>query len=257
MLNTLKKILPDTFKKKINLLLHKGNNYECPFCGYSSKDLQLTGLSFPVLKEKQVVGAGIRYGGCFSCSSNDRERLIYTYLKEVKKIFAAKNLKILHIAPEKNLSKKILAFGFEDYVCADLFTEGYVYPSHVKNINVMNIPYPDNTFDIVICNHVLEHIDMDLKAMKEILRVLKTGGEAILQVPISKNSQATYEDFSITDPSKRELAFGQFDHVRIYGQDYSKRLEEAGFRVKRINISKQFPKSGLNPDEDIFIGEKL
>lgn len=209
-----------------------------------------------MLKEKEVVGAGMRYGGCYNCSSSDRERLIYTYLKEFRKIFNSRNLKILHIAPEKNLSKKLLEFGFDDYVCADLFTEGYVYPAHVKNINVLDIPYEDNTFDIVICNHVLEHIDTDLKAMKEIRRVLKTGGEAILQVPISKNNQETFEDFSITDSKQREKVFGQFDHVRIYGQDYSKRLEQAGFNVKRINISEQFPKSGLNEDEDIFIGEK-
>ena len=87
-------------------------------------------------------------------------------------------------------------------------------------------------------------------------RVLKIGGTAILQVPISKNSEVTFEDFSITDPKEREIVFGKFNHVRIYGQDYPTRSEKAGFKVERVNISKKYEKNGLNQDEDIFIGKK-
>ena len=177
-------------------------------------------------------------------------------LKEKLKIFLNKNKSILHIAPENILSKKMLEFGFTEYVCGDLFLEGYDYPKYVKNIDVSNIPYPDNTFDLIICNHVLEHIPRDLNAMRELRRVLKIGGQAILQVPISKNSSQTFEDFSVVDPQQREIIFGQFDHVRIYGQDYVKRLEDSGFTVRRINISKEFIKYGLNIDEDIFTCEK-
>jgi ubiquinone/menaquinone biosynthesis C-methylase UbiE len=102
----------------------------------------------------------------------------------------------------------------------------------------------------------LEHIPTDIVAMKELRRVLKNGGQAILQVPISNNSSTTLEDFSITDPQKREVVFGQFDHVRIYGQDYVNRLQESGFKVKRVNLYKEYMKYGLNKDEDIFICEK-
>src|SRR5690606_19939096 len=141
-------------------------------------------------------------------------------------------------------------------VCGDLFTEGYEYAAHVQNMNVMDIPYGDHHFDYVLCNHVLEHIPEDTKAMKEIFRVLKPGGSAILQVPISKNSAQTVEDFTIEDPKKREELFGQFDHVRIYGQDYVNRLESAGFKVNRLNISQKYQKLGVNPEEDLFVCEK-
>ena len=123
-------------------------------------------------------------------------------------------------------------------------------------IDVLNIPFDPNYFDLIICNHVLEHIQNDIDAMKELFRVLKLNGKAILQVPISKNSEKTFEDFSVTDPKERENIFGQFDHVRIYGQDYTKRLESVGFSVECINISKEFSKYGLAIDEDIFIVTK-
>lgn len=217
----------------------------------------MIGLDIPVLDEKQVVGAGVRPGGCYNCGSTDRDRLIYIYLKEKFKIFdLGKDKSILHIAPENILSNKLLEFGFSNYVCGDLFAEGYTYPGHVQNMNLLNLPFSDNTFDLVICNHVLEHIPNDLQAMKEIYRVLKTGDQAIVQVPISKNSSITLEDFSITDPKEREHVFGQFDHVRIYGQDYVDRLTKSGFTINRVNISKEYSYYGLNSQEDLFIAVK-
>jgi len=123
-------------------------------------------------------------------------------------------------------------------------------------MNVLNIPFEDDYFDLIICNHLLEHVPEDISAMKELYRVLKKPGKAILQVPISKKLDITYEDFSITDPKQREASFGQFDHVRIYGQDYKDRLESAGFKVERINISDEFMKYGIAKEEDIFIGRK-
>ncbi|MFK5976874.1 MAG: methyltransferase domain-containing protein [Sulfurovum sp.] len=258
MINQLKKIIPSKIKQKIKLFLHKGNSYLCPFCGYSSKDLAPIGYDFPVIIEKQVIGAGKRDAGCYKCGSIDRERLVYIYLKHIMKIFnnKGKQLKILHFAPEKNLSKTILDFGFNDYTCGDLFTEGYSYPNSVKNINVLNISYNEKTFDLIICNHILEHIPNDIDAMKELFRVLKNGGKAILQVPISKNTDKTFEDFSITEPNQREIVFGQFDHIRIYGQDYSKRLSSVGFSVERFNFSGEYSQYGFNEDEDIFIAKK-
>jgi SAM-dependent methyltransferase len=238
------------------MLLHKGGKYLCPFCGYRCKDFFPRGHDLPVLNEKQVIGAGMRNCVCYKCGSMDRERLIYVYLRDKLQLFSNKSKSILHIAPEIILSKKILEFEFSKYVCGDLFLEGYKYPDHVINIDVLDIPYPESTFDIVICNHVLEHIPNDLDAMREIYRVLKINGQAILQVPISKNSLQTYEDFSIVDPVQREIVFGQFDHVRIYGQDYVKRLEDSGFKVTRISMSREFAKYGINIDEDIFACQK-
>lgn len=254
MIKKIKGILPSGIKKTIKLFWHHGDVYQCPFCNYSSRDLEIIGLEKQVFKDRYVIGAGRRTGGCFKCGSTDRERLIYIYLKDIIHIFDSESrLNILHIAPESNLSKRILESGNCDYVCGDLFTEGYDYPEYVKNINLLDIPYKDNTFDLIICNHVLEHIPTDLVAMKELFRVMKKGGQAILQVPISKNSEKTYEDFSITDSIDRENAFGQFDHIRIYGQDYPARLESIGFNVNRVNISQKFMRYGLNKEEDIFV----
>lgn len=243
-------------KNKIKLQAHSGNNYYCPFCGYTSRDLEVVGHDLPVLREKEVIGGGRRAAGCYQCHSRDRERLLYAFIIEDLKLPQNKNIRILHIAPEPKLSNILLKQNFDEYICGDLFTPGYTYPAHVQNMNVLELPFENDHFDLVICNHVLEHIPEDTKAMKELQRVLKPKGKAILQVPISKNTMETVEDFTISDPKKREELFGQFDHVRIYGQDYVQRLESAGFIVNRINITDTYKKMGINPEEDIFYCEK-
>jgi SAM-dependent methyltransferase len=243
-------------KNKIKLQAHSGSNYYCPFCGYSSKDLEVVGHDLPVLIEKDVVGGGRRAAGCYQCHSRDRERLLYAFIIEELNLPQNKNISILHIAPEPKLSNILLQQNFDEYICGDLFTPGYTYPAHVQNMNVLDLPFEDHHFDLVICNHVLEHIPEDSKAMQELQRVLKPKGKAILQVPISQNTMETEEDFTISDPKKREELFGQFDHVRIYGQDYVQRLESAGFIVDRINISDTYKRMGVNPEEDIFYCEK-
>ncbi|MBS4065612.1 MAG: methyltransferase domain-containing protein [Chitinophagaceae bacterium] len=240
-------------KELISGVRQNNEYYECPFCLNYSNKFDPIGFDFPVLIKRQVVGGGRRFTRCKTCGSIDRERLVFLYLREIYGIFNNKNKTILHFAPEVQLSKRLLEFGFQKYVCGDLFAEGYHYPEHVQNINVLSIPFEDNTFDFVICNHVLEHIQDDRAAMREILRVLKKGGQALLQVPISKNSVTTFEDFSIGDPKQREIVFGQADHIRIYGQDYALRLEECGFEVTRLNIYEQFKKYGIIREEDIFI----
>lgn len=258
LITQINKIIPASLKRITKQIFpNSPKKYTCPFCNFSSNALSPIGLDIPVLKEKQVVGAGSRPGGCYNCGSTDRDRLVYIYLKEKLKIFGqGKDKSILHIAPENILSSKLLEFGFSNYVCGDLFAEGYKYPDHVQNMNLLNLPFSENTFDLVICNHVLEHIPTDLEAMKEIHRVLKPGGQAILQVPISKNSALTLEDSSITNPKEREIAFGQFDHIRIYGQDYVDRLTKAGLVVNRVNLSTEYPGYGLNVEEDLFIAAK-
>lgn len=246
-----------TLNKKFDLLYHKGIKYTCPFCKYSSRDLSFIGFDFQVLREKQIIGGGLRRGGCYKCGSTDRERLIYIFIKEkLQKYFPGKVKRVLHIAPEPQLIKVLPFLGFEEYICGDLYVEGYHYPEFVQKIDLLKIPYEENYFDLIICNHVLEHIPDDLKAMREIRRVLSPEGIAILQVPLSKISLTTIEDNSIIDPKEREIAFGQFDHVRIYGQDYTYRLKNSGFKVNRINISSEYPQNGLNEEEDIFVCKK-
>ncbi|NQY06495.1 MAG: class I SAM-dependent methyltransferase [Flavobacteriaceae bacterium] len=240
----------------VNTSLNAGTKHTCPICLYSSNSFAYVGFDFPVLKTKHIIGAGRRQARCYSCRSIDRERLVYTYLKYEEKIFADNSKSILHFAPEETISTSFFDYNFKDYVCGDLFTEGYEYPPHVQNMNVLNIPYPDDYFDLVICNHILEHVEQDIDAMKEIRRVLKPGGKAILQVPIAKYIHKTYEDPTITSRADRERYFGQYDHVRIYGQDYVERIASSGLKVNRINISYKYPDFGLNKEEDLFIGIK-
>jgi len=243
--------------RQATLLLHRGSEYVCPFCNYHSRDLFALGHNLDQSKLPDIIGGGKRRAGCYNCGSDDRERLVYMYLKSEMRLFdRGRRTRILHLAPEKQLSQKLLDFGFEEYICGDLFTLGYRYPAHVRNISVLSIPFSNNYFDLVICNHVLEHVPDDRKAMGELCRVLHEDGEAILQVPIAKALASTFEDSSITDPRRRELAFGQSDHVRVYGQDYTDRLTDCGFSMRRINIVREYPECGLNRDEDLFIGRK-
>ncbi|MCO4097950.1 MAG: class I SAM-dependent methyltransferase [Gemmatimonas sp.] len=214
-------------------------------------------MSIPVLQEKKVAGGGRRPGGCFKCGSTDRERLVFAYLRHESGVLdAAPELRVLHIAPEEHLARSMMAIGFREYVGGDLFTEGYEYPEWVRNINILSIPFPADYFDLVICNHVLEHIPDDRAAMRELLRVLRPGRSAVLQVPISTSTHETHEDSSITSSAKREEVFGQFDHVRLYGKDYAQRLEDCGFVVSVHDTSRRFPGYGLNQSEMLYVGRK-
>jgi len=139
--------------------------------------------------------------------------------------------------------------------------EGYYYSRMTNLIDITNLPFEDDIFDAIICSHVLEHIQNDKKAISELFRILKPGGFAILQVPISKILETTFEDPSVILPEERKKIFGQFDHVRIYGQDFKTRIEEAGFILKLFNPIKEklcdnIEKYALNPDEDLYVAYK-
>lgn len=248
----LKKIL-----RSVKIVIFSGTNYKCPFCGHQSRRLGKFGYNNSVILEKQIIGAGLRRSRCYKCNSSDRERLIFAFLeKELDFFRSKKDSKILHVSPESHLSEYIRKKEFSEYVGGDLFTDGYYYPEFVQNMDITKIPFSDNYFDLIICNHVLEHIPNDQQAMSELYRVLKPNGLAILQVPISLVLANTFEDFSITKPEHRAEIFGQYDHVRIYGQDYQKKLLQAGFQVNVKNISNQYPEMGLNEKELLYTGTK-
>jgi len=162
----------------------------------------------------------------------------------------------LHIAPEKNLQKVFKVFSKIKYISGDLNP----LLADMK-IDVTDIKFKNNHFDFIISNHVLEHVKDDRKAMSELFRILRPGGEAILQVPISKYNKRTFEDFSIVLPEEMEKYFGQKDHVRIYGKDYKKKLESVGFKVELYDIKndlsiKDVKKYGINKEEILYIGHK-
>lgn len=154
-----------------------------------------------------------------------------------------KKIKVLHFAPEKCIRDIFSMFKNVEYLSCD------IQPNRAMCVeDITDISFKDNTFDIIFCSHVLEHIEDDKKAMSELLRVLKPKGLAILQVPFGKlhpfdktELQTTFEDFSIKDPKEREVVFGQYDHVRLYEKkDFIKRLEKVGFEVTEEDLAKNF-----------------
>jgi len=162
---------------------------------------------------------------CPVCFSWERQRFVMLFLRERTSFFSG-HLRVLHFAPEKSFRKAFRKIKGLDYVSADIDQN-----VAMLEMDVTNIRFVDNTFDVIICNHVLEHVADDKKAMGELFRVLKPQGWAILQVPIDAALEHTAENPEIVSPEEREKLFGQFDHVRLYGRDYRKRLEEAGFKV--------------------------
>lgn len=170
---------------------------------------------------------------CPGTLSLERHRLLWLYLKR-KTTFLNNPIKVLHIAPEQVLFSKFKAFAHWDYTTTDLHS-----PLADVKADICDLPFKENTFDLILCNHVLEHIPNDQKAMQELYRVLKSGGTLIAQVPLEENRSATFEDNSITDKAKRTEIFGQYDHVRVYGADYYKRLERVGFKAQAIDFLKE------------------
>ncbi len=238
----------------IKKIYNFGFRYKCPMCNSYLRAFEPYGQAFAVLAQARVVGGGFRENAlCPVCQSIDRERLLYLYLLLKTDIFS-KKMKLLHIAPEKTLSKLIDGKPEIDHVTADL-NQKLV---DVK-VDLTAMPFPDNSFDAVICCHVLEHVPDDRKALCELHRVLKPGGWGILQVPLSLALNSTYEDFSITSEPDRKENFGQADHVRIYAQDYRERLEQAGFRVLIFKWTEEAElfggdknRFGLIRNEDIY-----
>ena len=243
----------------IDLLSHWGLKYKCPICGFHSKNLNPIGIDNAAIQKYQIIGAGRRNAGCPKCGSTDRERLLYTYLNYEIELFKKPNTKILHIAPEIIIMQKFLEYGFTNYYCGDFFAEGqHADYSHdlVKHMDVQNLPFNDNYFNLIICNHVLEHVFDEEKAMKEIHRVLCKEGTAILQVPISPILEKTISDSSITNSQILEEKFGQKDHVRLFGKDYPSKLEFCGFQMKILELQSKYSKFGFNPKELLFVGKK-
>jgi SAM-dependent methyltransferase len=247
--------------QKIKGFIYRGNSVYCPFCNRTFRKFLPGGIDLPVNYEKQIVGAGLRKNNvCPRCYSLDRDRLIYLYLKNKTTIFTEPH-KVFHVAPEGCLRSLLANLTNIVYLAGVKYLEGYYYSRLTNLVDITNLPYEEGIFDTIICNHVLEHIVDDAKALSELHRVLKPGGWAILQVPISKILETTYEDHSVTSPEERERHFGQFDHVRIYGQDYTERIKKAGFRVQVHNAFKEQwvpdpDRYGLNPDENIYIAIK-
>src|SRR5258707_5512413 len=172
---------------------------------------------------------------CPNCLSLERHRLMWLFLTEKTNFFSAK-LNVLHFAPEPCFINRFERQHEDKYITADIES-----PLARIKMDIHQIPFSENQFDVVLCNHVLEHVNDDIQAMREIHRVLKPGGWAILQVPIfSPVPDTTFEDNSIIDKREREKIFGQDDHVRKYGKDYVQRIALSGLRPLEEKFSESF-----------------
>jgi SAM-dependent methyltransferase len=227
---------------KIVGVFYKGDTVQCPICEKSYRQFLPYGRINP--RPNAL---------CPNCLSLERHRLIWLYLKEQTNFFS-KKLDVLHIAPEPCFMKRFEKQHGEKYITADIES-----PLAKVKMDIHQIPFPDNHFDAVLCNHVLEHVADDIKAMSEIHRVLKPGGWAIMQVPFfSPIPETTYEDASITNPRDREKAFGQDDHVRMFGKDYAQRIARAGLKPEENEFAKTQPdRYGISKNEIIYIGKKI
>ena len=193
---------------------------------------------------------------CPGTLSLERHRLLWLYL-EKETNFLNSNLKVLHVAPEQVFYKKFKKLKNWEYFTFDLNSPIADIKGDLTSTN-----FKDESFDLIICNHVLEHIEDDKSALDEMYRILKYNGISILQVPINVKRENTFEDLSIKSKIQREKYFGQYDHVREYGLDFKDRVEQAGFKVEMINYSKKISedlviKYGLMKDDLIPIGKKL
>lgn len=174
-----------------------------------------------------------------STLSLERHRLLWLYLKKETDFFTAP-LQVLHFAPEQIFYKYFRKLNNLDYVTTDLNS-----PLADVKADICNLPFEDNSFDVIFCNHVLEHVPDDTKAMQELYRILRKGGWGIFQIPQDLNRKETFEDDSITDKKERAKIFGQYDHVRIYGRDYFDKLRKIGFTVEEVDYTASLPASDI------------
>jgi len=201
----------------------KGNRFKDPIDNKSFRSFLDYGY---VVQRKNVLSP--------STLSLERHRLLWLYLKNETSFFT-KPIKVLHFAPEQCFLKRFRALNNLDYTTTDLFS-----PIADVKADICNLPFEDNSYDVILCNHVLEHIPDDTKAMQELYRVMKPRGWGVFQVPQDLNRDITFEDDTITDRKERTKIFGQYDHVRVYGRDYFNKLRSIGFKVEEVAYTATF-----------------
>ncbi|RDY59914.1 class I SAM-dependent methyltransferase [Flagellimonas nanhaiensis] len=252
----LKNIIPGNFKEKYNRYktreveqIYKGNKVTCPICNSSYSEFGTFG------KRTR------KNAKCHKCGSLERHRLVWCYLN--KKRILREGMSILHFAPEEVFYNIFSKLDYIEYFPCDLKPDSFTFEGNIPiaKVDITDIPYKTNAFDFILCNHVLEHIPNDERALSELFRVMKEGGSGIFQVPIDYSRETTYEDFSIKTKKGRMKAFGQHDHVRWYGRDYVDRLSNAGFMAEEDNFVQEFSeedqfRNGFEKSERIYFCSK-
>jgi SAM-dependent methyltransferase len=221
---------------------HRGHEVYCPLCEGEFDSF--------------IPHRAVSPGRCPRCGSLERHRLLISFLCERGDLFAG-SLSVLHIAPEYGLQRRLRRLGNLTYRSVDLDS-----PLAMDKADLLNMPYPDGSFDVVICSHVLEHVADDLIALSEIRRVLASDGRAILMSPIDDELSETLEDPTVTSPAERHRVFGQSDHLRRYGRDFAKRVTAAGFAVEVVSCidgcdPEKIARQGLRRESKLFSNDDI
>lgn len=230
----------DILKKKI---LNFGISHFCPICNSFIRGFKPFGGN-KIKPRANVI--------CPVCGSFERHRFFWLLLKKKTNLFDGHPKKMLHIAPEKALIDHFKQIVGIDYLSGDLLS-----PLAMVKLDLTQIDFPDNSFDVIFCSHVLEHIPNDSKAISELSRVLTPEGWMLLAVPIKEGLKKTEEDLNISDPKERLKRFGNIDHVRIYGEDFEDKMLQLGLYFNKYNpydiiSEKDFSRFGLN-NETVYI----
>ena len=212
-----------SFAARRQLIPAPGPVFHCPVC----ENWHLKFLPFGL--------NGRRNATCPTCGSLERHRYMWLHLQDVHRVWQ-RRLSILHVAPEPCIGRRLSEFANIDYLSIDLYNEGAAL-----NMDLTDLTLPDARFDMVICSHVLEHIERDDLAIVEMARVLRPRGKLVVMVPVDRKLEQTYEDAAITDPIERHKAFGHPYHVRVCGTDYPDRMRNAGFDVSVYDSKRMSP----------------
>jgi SAM-dependent methyltransferase len=225
---------------------YRGDRVTCPICEGSFRTF---------MPKVKPAGANRRNAKCPRCGASERHRHLWLYLRNRTNLFS-EPLSVLHFAPEWPIEKRLRRCPNLDYTSADLDPD-----RAIVSMDITDIPRPDESFDVALCSHVLEHVPDDRKAMSELFRILRPGGWATVMVPIDHHRAQTFEHPGVVSPEERERLFWQADHVRVYGRDFKGRLEQAGFRVSIESYRPEPAKDvvrryGLTQHDEIYLCRK-
>ena len=254
-------LLPQPVRFGLRRIAFRGSAHTCVLCGNRISGFKSHGGGAAVLDDRQVVGGMKRDNDrCPVCHGADRTRMLMMYL-DTETDLGTRPVRFLHVAPDFGLYLWLKRQPQVDYVGTDIDASRYRHIEGIQTADLTKTPFEANSFDLIVCSHVLEHVPDDATAFAELFRILKPGGQALLLTPYALDGKGTDEDPSIEDPAEKDRRFGQWDHVRIYDrEDFLARMRTAGFETTLYNPFEarkdRAEELHLNPLELLPVGRK-